>query len=265
MIGIALKTALVYLIIQFIDMRLFSLATCTRPLIIGAITGFVFGDFTTGMILGAELEAIFMGIMSIGGSAPSDYCVGTAVTVAYVIGTGISRDVALTLAVPIGTMSATFFSLRSLFLTPMQIWTEKAGREGNDRKYMMILCLFSILTDLIRAVVIFLCLSLGAAALENAIGVLPAWIMPGFSVATKMLPVVGFSILVSFLWSKQWGIFFFVGYALSKYLGLDTVAIVIFAAAIGITFFINDYRMMQLEKQKAGSGDKEMTEEEAFF
>ena len=43
-----------------------------RPIIMGPLVGIVLGDFTQGIIIGASLELIFMGAVSVGAYLPPD-------------------------------------------------------------------------------------------------------------------------------------------------------------------------------------------------
>ena len=66
MIQSALLVMLAWLIVNGVD-RVMSWQTFARPIVTAAITGLVLGDLTTGVVMGASLEAIFMGISAIGG------------------------------------------------------------------------------------------------------------------------------------------------------------------------------------------------------
>ena len=70
MIQSALLVMLAWLIVNGVD-RVMSWQTFARPIVTAAITGLVLGDLTTGVVMGASLEAIFMGISAIGGSVPA--------------------------------------------------------------------------------------------------------------------------------------------------------------------------------------------------
>ena len=59
MIQSALLVMLAWLIVNGVD-RVMSWQTFARPIVTAAITGLVLGDLTTGVIMGASLEAIFM-------------------------------------------------------------------------------------------------------------------------------------------------------------------------------------------------------------
>ena len=75
-----------------------------RPLFFGWLVGTLLGDMKTGLLMGAELEALYMGISAIGGVTASDAWFGTLFPVAWVILTGADKNAALALAVPIGTV-----------------------------------------------------------------------------------------------------------------------------------------------------------------
>ena len=60
---------------------------------------------------------------------------------------------------------------------------------------------------------------------------LPQSVIDGFSVASGMLPALGIAILMQLLFDKKNVAFFFVGWALSALIGVNTVG----AAVIGTT------------------------------
>lgn len=43
-----------------------------RPLVVGLVAGLLMGDVKTGVIIGASLEAIFMGAVNIGGAISAE-------------------------------------------------------------------------------------------------------------------------------------------------------------------------------------------------
>jgi PTS system mannose-specific IIC component len=56
-----------------------------RPLICGALVGLALGDLQQGIIIGATLELIFLGTITIGGSVPADLAVGSVLATAFTI------------------------------------------------------------------------------------------------------------------------------------------------------------------------------------
>ena len=85
----ALLIAFAYLLWQVADNWL-GWQTFTRPLVLCTLTGLMCGDITTGVIIGAELEAVYMGVSAIGGEAPSNYQAASVLAVGFVVLSGAS-------------------------------------------------------------------------------------------------------------------------------------------------------------------------------
>ena len=116
MVTAALQICLAYYIVSLLDPSLLSWQCINRPIVVAPIAGLVLGDLHTGIIMGAALESIFMGISAIGGSIPADATTSSIIAVAYTVLTGASIEEGLAIAMPIGTVMA---SLNGM-LTP--IW-----------------------------------------------------------------------------------------------------------------------------------------------
>ena len=74
--------ALVYVLVYAIDYYFLSWQCLIRPIVVAPLTGLVLGDLGTGIVMGASLEAILMGISAVGGSIPSDCLSGAIIAVA---------------------------------------------------------------------------------------------------------------------------------------------------------------------------------------
>lgn len=84
----AIICAVVYAVINWLDPYTLSWQCLNRPIVVAPLVGLLLGDFQTGIIMGASLEAIFMGISAVGGSIPSDCLSGSIIAVAYAIVVG---------------------------------------------------------------------------------------------------------------------------------------------------------------------------------
>lgn len=70
----AIICAVVYAVINWLDPYTLSWQCLNRPIVVAPLVGLLLGDFQTGIIMGASLEAIFMGISAVGGSVPPTAC-----------------------------------------------------------------------------------------------------------------------------------------------------------------------------------------------
>ncbi len=258
----ALIVVLVYFFLSGLDFSLTSWQCFTRPIVVAPITGLFLGDFRTGIIMGASLESIFMGISAIGGSIPADALTSSIVAVAFTILTGASIESGLAIAMPIGTLMASFSGiLMSLFSSLAPYW-ENLAAKGDMKKFGFQMIFFDLfIARLASMVVLFLAVAYGVEGLYAFLGTLPVWVMTGLGKASGMMTAVGFAIITSMIWNKEVGAFFFFGFVLAKYLSLPTLAIAIVAGVIAVIYFFNEKKFVELKA--AGSSSQNNSEE--FF
>ena len=268
MAGAALKICIVYFLLTYIDEICLSWQCLTRPIVIAPLAGLVLGDFRTGIIMGAELEAIFMGISAIGGVIAADATLSSVIAVAYTILTGASIADGVALAFPIGTVLTTVNNLSmSVLSNPMAAYWEKLAVK-DLKQFKIQNFLFAALIKFIPTVVLFVAVAYGVDGLNKLLGALPAFVMTGLGAASGMMIAVGFAILTSMIWDKEVGIFFFVGYVLVAYMHVDTLAIAILGAAVAITMFFSHKRVIDAKKEIMAAGvdtNSAANSEEDFF
>ena len=91
-----------------IDNRVFGMTMIQRPLIVGTLVGFIYGNPVEGMIIGAQFELLSMGLVGIGAhSGMPEITLGSALCTGFVLGSGTGTEVALALALPISTFGTT--------------------------------------------------------------------------------------------------------------------------------------------------------------
>lgn len=231
--------ALVYVFIYSLDYYFLSWQCLIRPIVVAPLTGLLLGDLGTGIVMGASLEAIFMGISAVGGSIPSDCLSGAIIAVAYAIMVGGDGAVetGLALAMTIGTIMASINSMCMAAWGALAAFWEKLAAECNPRKFYLVNVVVAILTTLPAALVIFAGVSFGVDSLQSALNACPAWVMTGLSTAGSMMTAVGFGILLSQIWSADVAVFFFVGFVLTQSLGLTSLGVAVIAAGVALLYF----------------------------
>lgn len=263
MVTAAFQVCLAYYIITILDPYLLSWQALNRPIVVAPIAGLLLGNFQTGIIMGAALESVFMGISAIGGSIPADATTSSIIAVAFTVLTGQSMEAGLALALPIGTVMASIASMFTPVWASFAAYWERLAVKGNPNQFLIQNILFSMLTPLVNVVILFIAVSYGVEGLNGFLASLPAWVMTGLGAATGMMLAVGFAILTSMIWSKEVGYFFFVGYIMVKYLSLGSLPIAMIGAAIAITMFFNEKRLIDMKH--AMHATAAATDEEDFF
>lgn len=225
--------------------------TMIRPIVTAPIMGLILGDMRTGIIMGASLEAIYMGISPIGGSVPSDPTAAAVLAVAFVVIGGSDIETALALSLPIGTAAASVNSLTAPVHVYFSTYFEKLAAEGKDRKFALLHVIynFTIRRGAVT-IVIFLAVAFGIDKVNQVLGLLPAFIQKGLSAAGGMLPAVGFGILISMIWTKKLGAYFFLGFVMVVYMKLPTLAIALVGSVIAIVELFRDIDLNEMKKQR---------------
>lgn len=245
-----------------------------RPLVVGAVAGLVFGDLQTGILIGASLEAIFMGAVDIGGALSAEPVTATVLATTFAITLNVNMKAALALAVPIGVFAA-FISmfLKNVVMNIFAPLVDKVAANDDSKGLTKLHFGMWFINYFVFSLVTFFSVLAGAQPVQHLVKQIPANLMAGLAATGGLLPAVGFAILLRMLWSKNLSPFYFLGFILAAYVNLPSVAI----AAIGIIIVIlqwnRDKQIMDLEnKQKnidtthiAETLDNQDQEEEEFF
>ncbi|MDY4510423.1 PTS mannose/fructose/sorbose/N-acetylgalactosamine transporter subunit IIC [Streptococcus pluranimalium] len=176
------------------------------PVFAGFISGLIMGDMTTGLLIGGSLQLMVLGVGTFGGASRIDATSGAVLATAFSVGQGIEPELAVsTIAVPVaallvytdilGRFSTTYFAHR------IDKHVEDFNYKAIERNYL----LGAVPWALSRALPVFLALVLGGGAVEALVDTIAKyqWIADGLTLAGRMLPGLGFAILLHYLPVKK--------------------------------------------------------------
>lgn len=214
---------------------LFSFQTSLyRPLIAGSITGLILGDFNQGLIIGATLELMWLGVTGIGAYVPPDVISGSIIGTAVGIISGEGSVAGIAIAVPVAVVCQQLDMLARTFAISFTHKADKLAEEGDidgiDKWQLIGFPMYA----LTRAVPVFLAVYFGADFVQNLFGYIPEFIMKGLTVAGGILPALGFGMLLSLMLNKKLWVFLLVGFVCTIYGNIPTIGL----AMIGIIFAV---------------------------
>lgn len=217
------------------------------PLVMASLIGLCLGDLAKGVMIGAQLQLVFLGIAGIGAAVPPDVTVGTAVSTALCILTGQGIEVALTIAFPVALAGqAIAIMIRTISTSLIHVADVAAEKENYSRVKAM--NLLGIPLFCMRAIlIVFPAVYFGADFVTSILNAIPASVLHGLQVAGDMLPALGFGMLLSIVATKRLMPFFFIGFALATFAKISLIGVFVFAlsSALVIDYIKND-----------GQGDK---------
>lgn len=204
----------------------------------GAVAGLILGDFTQGLIIAATLEIMWMGIGSVGAYTAPDVVAGSIVGVALGIlsGGGVAAGVAL--AVPAALLCQQLLLLWQTAASFLVRRAERVSAAGDFDGLLSIQLIGGFFYFLVRAIPVFLTIYLGSDAITALIDSLPAFVLTGLSVSSKIIPAVGIAMLLTNLLKGQMWVFLLLGFTLAAYVKLPLLAITFIAVAFAFLYDI---------------------------
>ncbi|MGF1932444.1 PTS mannose/fructose/sorbose/N-acetylgalactosamine transporter subunit IIC [Enterococcus casseliflavus] len=215
MIVEALIVGFVVALAKFIDW--WGSTQLARPIFIVALLGVLLGQPTEGIILGAQLELIFLGNVSLGGVMPSDITLGSIFGAAFAMITGSDLTIAITLAVPISMLGTLLYSFMKMVITSLVPRFEKHIKNRNYSKFSRLWHLQFWGFELSYFLLGFIVILVGADAVKSFVDWLPTWVQSSMTVAATMLPAIGLALLLKMLWQKSLAPYYFLGFALGAF------------------------------------------------
>ncbi|MEW9121359.1 MAG: PTS sugar transporter subunit IIC [Thermotaleaceae bacterium] len=219
------------------DGRVYGMWMLDRPLITGPLVGLILGDVQTGIIMGASVELVLMGIAGIGAATPPDVVSGGILATAFAITSGLDTSAAVALALPIATLGQSVGILDRTVNGIFVHWADKAAENGDYKGVSRALWAGAGLFFISSFLVVFIGYLLGSAVIAGFIAWIPEKVLLGLRVASGMLPALGIAILMQLLLNKKNAAYLFVGWALTALMGVNTVGVAVIGATIAYTFY----------------------------
>ncbi|MGX7776100.1 PTS mannose/fructose/sorbose/N-acetylgalactosamine transporter subunit IIC [Streptococcus pluranimalium] len=176
------------------------------PVFAGFVAGLIMGDIETGLWIGGSLQLMVLGVGTFGGASRIDATSGAVLATAFSVAQNIEPELAVsTIAVPVaalmvytdilGRFSTTYFAHR------IDKNVEDFNYKAIERNYL----LGAVPWALSRALPVFLALFLGGGAVKAMVDTIAnyQWVADGLTLAGKMLPGLGFAILLHYLPVKR--------------------------------------------------------------
>jgi PTS system mannose-specific IIC component len=221
--------------------------TIYRPLIAGLFTGIVLGDPVTGAMVGATINLMYIGFIGAGGALPADMCLAGIVGTALAITAGLTTEVALAIAVPVGLLGTLIWFGRMTLCT---IWVRFAERfiekEQPEKLWIADALLPQTMLFFMTAIPCFIIVYLGAYHIEGVLAVLGANVVGVLATVGFMMPALGMGLVLVFIFKGESRVFFFLGFLLAVYFGLSLIAVGLFALCAAVLY-------TQLKNAKGGA------------
>lgn len=213
--------------------------TMTAPLgsgiFMGLVLGIYFGQVAQGLIIGASIQLVYLGIILTGGNVPADAALAAVIALPVALKSGIDAQAAVAVAVPFAVLGVFLDQIRRM---TNSIWVRMGdtyAAKGDARGIAKCAFLYpELMTVVLRFVPVFVLTLFGTDAIVWLLDTLPSWVITGFSVAGGILPAMGFAIIIITIGKPQFIPYFLIGFFAVQYLGINTMAAAVFGVCIAL-------------------------------
>jgi PTS system mannose-specific IID component len=191
-----------------------------RPLVAGTLVGLVMGRLGEGIAIGANINVLYLGWISAGGSLPGDPALAGYLGTAVALGGGLDVNAALAPAAALGLLGGVTWSLRMSLCSIIPHWADRFAEQGNVKAVARSNYIYSQpFLFVLYAIPVMLAAYLGSAAVKGAldwIGANAIWVMSGLFTASGMLAALGIALNLKFLLRGNVWPYFFIGFVVTS-------------------------------------------------
>lgn len=212
--------------------------TWLYPIWVGFLVAIVMGEPIEGMKAAAYIQLTYLGWITAGGTMPGNLMVAGVFGTALTILSGADPSLAPTFAVPFSLLG---ILINQAYMTINAFWVHKADqyleRENITGMRLMNYLPSGVTATVLYGIPAFCLVYFGGDFAQNALAAIPPTIIDALNVVGGLMPALGIAMLLSFLGKRKIVAFFFIGYFATIYAHVDTMAITVFAVAIGVIVY----------------------------
>ena len=212
--------------------------TWLYPIWSGFLVGLVMSRPMEGMMLAAAINLPYIGFITAGGSMPGNAMFAGSVGTAFGLVSGLPVEQVMTISVLLGSVAVMAWNA---YMTINSVWVhmaEKAAAKGNLKMVRFFNYVPSFFVSFILNGIPALLIVIYGKAAGEWLAAMPQWIMDGFALVGGILPALGVGMLLNFMGQKKILPFFFLGFFLAQFLGLNTMAVTVFGAIIAFILYL---------------------------
>ncbi|MEA5010490.1 MAG: PTS sugar transporter subunit IIC [Angelakisella sp.] len=221
--------------------------TWLYPLWSGFLVGIMMGKPLEGMMIAAAINLPYVGFITAGGSMPGNPMFAGPVGTALALVSGLDIHTATTAGVILGSVAILTWNA---YMTINSLWVhlaDKYAAQGNLKMIRVLNYVPSFFVSLILNGVPAFFIVMYGSTFGAWLQQFPTFIIDAFGVVGALMPALGIGMLLNYLGKKKLIPFFFAGFFLTVYFGLDTMAIAVIAAIIGcILYLFNDAKLKEV-------------------
>lgn len=236
-----------------------------RPLVAGLICGVILGNVQAGVLAGVAVQAIFIGQITPGGAVPSDLNLAAYIGIPLAIAAGGDAATAVAFAVPLGALGVALHNFTMTVQAAFSHQADRAAEKGNASGVRRANIFGTSVSFVERFFIVALTCYFGAPFAEQLLAALPDFVLNFLAIGGKMLPALGFAILLKQIIEEKWMIALFIfGWVFTSSFSITTTSLVFIAVALALIYVMARYSkaLGQVEVESATMSQTKSYEDE---
>ena len=221
--------------------------TLGRPLVSGLIIGIILGNIPQGIILGAAIQALYIGLVTPGGSMPADVNFAAWVGIPLAMVSSASSEQAVALSIPLSMLGVAVVyltvTINCLFVHKQDAYIDAGELEKAER----IPVIGQVTNFVFRFFPLLLINYIGQGFITWVVQNIPAWLGECLNLFGSMLPLVGFALLLRYVVkNKIILVYYVIGFVLISVFKISIIPV----AIIGIFLAYLDFRYAKMAEEE---------------
>lgn len=208
-----------------------------QPLVAGVITGAILGNLEVGMIVGGTLQLTALGLYTYGGASIPDFMSAAMLAVVFAVDGHIAPLTAVALSLPIAVFLIQLDVLARTINTAFIHMADRAVEEGKFGRITYLSWLGLFPWGFSRFIPVFVGTYYGQSIATYIDTVIPHFINNGFIAVGAVLPVVGLTLLLTYLPVRKYVPFLIIGYFFAAYLAIPLLGITLIVLGLALIYF----------------------------
>ena len=217
---------------------LFGWYTMGRPLVSGLVIGIILGDIPGAIILASAVQALYIGLVTPGGSISPDMNLATWISVPLGLVSGADANITVALAAPLGIL-ATILSQPCHACMLLVVNHQKALVEKGKLHQATLVPIYGHAVKFcFRFIPIFVFCYFGQDLLISVMDNAPTWLIQIMTIFGRPMPLLGFAILLKMMVKETFEfVYYILGFALVGVFKVDIITVVVIASVLAYMDF----------------------------
>lgn len=216
-----------------------------EPIVTGFLVGLILGDVSKGLIIGSQMQLMWMGATAIGPTAGLDIGTGGTIGVAVALSTNTGVESAIMFGVPVSVIMQFVNTLLMALFSGAMAMADREVEKLNFRGLAAIHWGCTALLAFMYWLLTFMLMYFGSGLIDGIVNGLPDWVSNGLNGVAALLPALGFALLMKIIMNGSLWPYFIIGFVPAAFVGKDLNMVGMAAVAVAIALIIFQVRTGQ--------------------